>query len=205
MKEERALQQPADRSCYYLLYLFSLGLAAGILIVNFMYDAWITGGTLLDADMLAGLRNSVQDGGGLFGYVVRHRLFAVCMLGLLSTTVIGIPFLYGYIGYLGLSAGCVLSVAIIRYGIRGLLLAAAGVLPQGLVIVPAYAALFLWGIRVNRTLYSKNPYAEYYGKSRQFYLKKGLQFAGIAAVVIIGCLLESYVNPKLLRLALQLF
>lgn len=200
------MQQSPIKSCYYMIYLFTIGLFLGILIVNLGYDTWIRDGSLLGADMIARLKSSVPDGGGLFGYIMKHRLFTVCMLGILATTIIGLPAVCGYICYAGLSAGCLLSVAVIRYGIRGLLLMAAGILPQGILLVPAYMALFVWAVSVNRMLYSKNPYKEYYIKySRQVYIKKGLQIVGIAAVVIMGCLLESYVNPKLLQLILKIF
>lgn len=200
------MQQSPVKSCYYVIYLFTIGLFLGILIVNLGYDTWIKDGSLLGADMIVRLKNSVPDGNGLFGYIMKHRLFTVCMLGILATTIIGLPAVCGYICYAGLSAGCLLSVAVIRYGIRGLLLMAAGILPQGILLIPAYMALFVWAVSVNRMLYSKNPYKEYYIRySRQVYIKKGLQIMGIAAVVIIGCLLESYVNPKLLHLILKIF
>lgn len=183
-----------------------IGLFLGILIVNVGYDSWIKDGSLLGTEMIARLKNSIPDGSGLFSYIIKRRLFTVCMLGLLATTIIGLPVVCVYVCYIGVAAGCLLSVAVIRYGIRGLLLMAAGILPQGILLIPAYIALFLWVVSVNRMLYSKNPYKEYYIKySRQVYLKKGLQIAGIMAVVIIGCLLESYVNPKILHLILKIF
>ena len=200
------MQQSPLKNGYYIIYLFTIGLFLGILIVNLGYDTWITDGSLLGTDMISRLKNSAPDGGGLFGYIVRHRLFTVCMLGLLATTIIGLPVVCGYICYSGLAAGCLLSVAVIRYGIRGILLMAAGILPQGFLLIPAYTALFIWAVSVNRMLYSKNPYKEPYMRySKQTYIKKGMQMAGIMAVVIIGCLLESYVNPKMLHFILKIF
>lgn len=200
------MQQSPLKNGYYIIYLFTIGLFLGILIVNLGYDTWITDGSLLGTDMVSRLKSSTPDGRGLFGYIIRHRLFTVCMLGLLATTVIGLPVVCGYVCYSGLAAGCLLSVAVIRYGIRGLLLMAAGILPQGLLLIPAYTALFIWAVSVNRMLYSKNPYKEPYMRySKQTYIKKGIQIAGIMTVVIIGCLLESYVNPKMLHFILKIF
>lgn len=199
-------QQTAARNGYYVVYLFTIGLFLGILIVNVGYDTWIGDGSLLGADMIARLKNSVPDGSGLFGYVLKHRLFTVCMLGLLATTMIGLPAVCGYVCYMGLSAGCLLSVAVIRYGIRGLFLMAAGIFPQGLMLVPGYAAMFIWAVGVNRMLYFRGAGREpYTGYGRQAYLKKALQMAGIIVIVIIGCLLESYVNPKILQFVLKIF
>lgn len=205
-KRDSTVQQSSIKNGYYVLYLFTIGLFIGILIVNLGYDSWIRDGSLLGTDMIARLKNSVPDGNGLFVYVMKHRLFTVCMLGLLSTTIIGLPIVCGYICYAGLAAGCLLSVSVIRYGVRGLFLMAVGILPQGILLIPAYIALFVWAVGVNRMLYSNNPYKEHYLRySRQIYVQKGVQVVGIVVVVIIGCLLESYVNPKMLHFILKIF
>lgn len=200
------MQQSPLKNCYYMIYLFMIGLFIGILIVNIGYDVWIEEGSLLGTDMIIRLKNSTLDGSMLFSYILKHRLFMVCMLALLATTMIGLPVVCGYICYMGLAAGCLLSVSVIRYGIRGLLLMMAGIMPQGIMLIPAYAALFVWAVGVNKMLYSKSPYRECYTRySKQIYLKRGIQIIGIIAVVIIGCLLESYVNPKMLYFVLKIF
>ena len=200
------VQQTAPKNGYYVVYLFTIGLFLGILIVNTGYDTWIDNSSLLGTDMIVRLKNSIPDANGLFGYVLKHRLSVVCMLGLLATTMVGLPAVCGYICYMGLSAGCLLSVAVIRYGIRGLFLMIAGIFPQGLLLIPAYAALFLWAVGMNRMLYSRGTSREYYGGyGKRIYLKKGMQMAGIIGAVIAGCLLESYVNPGILQFVLKIF
>jgi uncharacterized membrane protein SpoIIM required for sporulation len=107
---------------------------------------------------------------------------------------------------MGLAAGCLLSVASARYGIKGLVLIAAGIFPQGILLIPGYVALFLWVYGVNRRLYARNTFQEDIDRySRQFYLKKGLQMLEILILFITGCLMESYVNPKILHLILKIF
>ena len=200
------VQQTAPKNGYYVVYLFTIGLFLGILIVNTGYDTWIDNNSLLGTDMIVRLKNSIPDANGLFGYVLKHRLFTVCILGLLATTMVGLPSVCGYICYMGLSAGCLLSVAVIRYGIRGLFLMAAGIFPQGLLLIPSYAALFIWSVSLNRMLYSRGISREYYsGYGKHTYLKKGMQMAGIIVAVIVGCLLESYVNPEIIQFVLKIY
>lgn len=194
------------KNCYYMLYLFMLGLFLGILVVNVGYDAWIENGTFLGTEMLEKLENSTLEGGSLFRYILKHRLSTLCMLSLLATTMFGIAVMCCYICYMGIAAGCLLSVAVVRYGIRGLIFMIAGIFPQGILLIPGYAALFLWAAGINRVLYAKGTYTDSLEKySRQFYLKKGMQILCIIIVVIMGCLLESYVNPGILHLALNIF
>lgn len=194
------------RNGYHMAYLFMIGLFIGILIVNLGHETWIGDGSLLGTEMMSRLKNSRPEGAGLVGYILRHRLFAVCILSLVSTTVIGMPVLCAYICYTGLAAGCLLSVAVVRYGIRGLLFMAAALFPQILLLAPAYVLLFLWAANVNSTLYTPRTQLEGYERfSRQFYMKKGVQMIGIILVSIMGCLLESYVNPKMVHLVLKIF
>lgn len=83
---------------------------------------------------------------------------------------------------------------------------AAVLFPQALLLVPAYILLFLWAADVNRTLYAPRTQLEGYERySSRFYLKKGAQLIGIMTVVIMGCLLESYVNPSVLHFVLKIF
>lgn len=191
---------------YHLAYLFLIGLFIGILIVNLRHEAWVANGSLFGAEMMGRLKHSRPEGARLLGYILRSRLSAVCLLALISTTVVGLPVLCGYICYTGLAAGCLLSVAVIRYGIRGLLFMAAAVFPQALLLIPAYAALFCWAFSLNRTLCApQSLLAGYERFSKGFYLKKCAQIVGIAALATLGCLMESYVNPSVLHFVLKIF
>lgn len=191
---------------YHMTYLFMIGFFMGILIVNLCHETWISNGDLLGTEMMSRLKSSRPDGESMVGYILRHRLSTVGILGLVSTTIVGMPALCIYICYTGLAAGCLLSVAVIRYGLRGLLFVAGALFPQGFFLIPAYIGLFLWAANVNQTLYARGTQLEGYERfSRHFYLKKCVQMAGIATVVIIGCLLESYVNPSILHFVLKIF
>ena len=194
------LGKPGGRNGYYLLYLFMMGLFLGILFVNFRHEIWVREDGLLCVAVLEQMRSSESDSTYLLGYVLRHRLLSVFFLGLLSSTAIGLPVICGYVCYLGASAGCLLSVAVIRYGIRGLFFVIAGIFPQAILLIPGYLLLFLWGMERGRVVEYDNIL---YGK--QYILKKGIKLIGILAVILAGCLLESYVNPSVLQFFLKIF
>lgn len=194
-----------NKSGYCLLYLFMTGLFLGILLVNIKYDIWMQEDGLLNVSMLRQLQGIELDGGYLLGYIMKHRVLTILIIGMLASTMIGLPIVCGYVCYLGISAGCILSIAVIRYGIRGLFFMAASVFPQALLLVPGYFLLFRWGIDCNRKLYGKNDGLEgRYLVGGQFILKKGIRLAGILIIVILGCILESYVNPKVVHFILKI-
>lgn len=194
-----------NKSSYYLLYLFMTGLFLGILLVNIKYDIWMKEDGLLNVTMLRQLQGSEINGGYLFGYIMKHRVLTILIIGMLASTMIGLPIVCGYVCYLGISAGCILSIAVIRYGIRGLFFMAASVFPQAFLLIPGYFLLFCWGIDCNRKLYGKSDGLEgRYLVGGQFIVKKGIRLAGILIIVILGCILESYVNPKVVHFILKI-
>ena len=196
------LGKPGNRNGYYLLYLFMIGLFLGILFVNFHHDVWVRDDGLLSVAMLEQMKSSEPDSAYLFGYILRHRFLTILFLIILSSTIIGFPIVCGYVCYLGASVGCFLSVAVFRYGIRGLFFVAAGFFPQIFLLVPGYLLLFMWGI--DRS--GGNEYEYEYGiYGRQLLLKKGIKLVGIIVIVLAGCLLESYVNPSILQFFLKNF
>ena len=194
------------RSSYYLMYLFMTGLFLGILFVNIRHDVWIKDDGLLNAVMIKQLQNSELDGNYLFGYIVKHRVFTILTVGLIASTIIGLPVICGYVCYLGVSAGCILSIAVVRYGIRGLLFMAASIFPQGFLLIPGYIFLFIWSMDCNRRLYGKyNIPEERYFVGKQFVLQKGIKLLGILILIIIGCVIESYVNPQIIHFVIKIF
>ena len=198
-------QQSFSGKCYYLIYLFLAGLFLGIVIVNIGHDTWITENGILNPDMLKQVGGSMPKESVLLSYVIRNRMLTVCMIVVFSITVAGIVVICGYTCYLGITTGCLISVAVIRYGIWGILLIVTSMIPQGLFLIPGYLMLFCWGIDCSRMVHQ---YGFYHGTNVssgiQLFLRKGGQLFLILLVVIIGCMIESYVNPKCLKFIINL-
>ncbi len=194
-----------NKGGYYLLYLFMTGLFLGIILVNIRHDVWMDEDGLLNTAMMKQLQSSELDGSYLFGYILKHRVSTILILCVLASTMIGLPIVCGYVCYLGASAGCILSIAVIRYGVRGLFFMAASVFPQALLLVPGYFLLFQWGMECNRSLYGKTDGFEgRYLIGKQFILKKVISLAGILFLIILGCMIESYVNPQIVHYILTI-
>lgn len=200
------LLKQTSKAGYYLLYLFMLGLFLGIVFVNIKHDVWIKDDGLLSGAMMKQLQSSEPDGSYLLGYIVKHRVSVILIVSLLASTIIGLPIVCAYVCYLGVSAGCMLSVAVIRYGVRGLFFMAAAIFPQGFLLVPAYFLLFIWSLDCNRSLYGRIDGLEgrhFVGK--QFILSRGIRLLGIILLVIMGCVVESYVNNQIVHFVLRFF
>lgn len=194
------------KRCYYMMYLFMAGVVLGIVLVNAGHGLWVTEDGLLNVEMLLRMKRSIPEAGGILPYVMKSRISVLGMLLILSTTMIGVAAVCGYVVYCGVCAGCLLSVAAIRYGLRGILFVAAGIFPQGILLMPGYMLLLCCALDCNRLLCG---HGERYGilaagMGAGFWMKKAVQIAVLLFFVLLGCVVESYVNPKLLHAILGL-
>lgn len=133
---------------------------------------------VLEESTLELMKYQVQECRSLFFYVLKERVFVIPIIFLASTTYLATAFCYGLVIWYGAGTGAVIGVAMLRYGVKGVCMVLASALPQYLLYVPA----MIVALRLSL------------GK-RQITKRFLLQGFLLEVVVIIGCALESYVNP----------
>ena len=184
--------------------LFIVGICGGILLANLVKSELLSGTELLGENALLPVRHAVIDSKSLFLRLLGQRLGEAILLTLLSTTFLGVAAVWFYAFRYGLSLGLLLTMFLSGYGVKGILLLVAGMLPQMLVYVPVWALLLALGERTCRRLYYLNGNEGLAGLKRMgvhLSAQAGLLLFALAA----GCWLEAYVNPYLLRLAVKFF
>ncbi len=184
--------------------LFIVGICGGILLANLVKSELLSGTELLGENALLQVRHAVIDSKSLFLRLLGQRLGEAILLTLLSTTFLGVAAVWFYAFRYGLSLGLLLTMFLSGYGVKGILLLVAGMLPQMLVYVPVWALLLTLGERTCRRLYYLNGNEGLAGLKRMgvhLSAQAGLLLFALAA----GCWLEAYVNPYLLRLAVKFF
>ncbi len=188
------------------LYLFLGGFLIGILSINIWRNTFFGEMDLLSAASLSRLKYLDINGNSFLAYILKERIGTLVILCLLATTYVGTVTIALYAAWMGMMAGIFLSVAAMRYGLRGIFLILAGVMPQYLLLVPAYIMLMNWCYQICTGLYYPHKvYEDGYGMKRQYYMKKIVQLFVIVMVVIIGSMIESYVNPILISRFLKIF
>lgn len=155
--------------------LFVTGYLAGIACVCFLQDTWLQQWNFFGLKLLQQAEHFQIDKTALFFLCIRKRLSAFFLLWLLSFSSVRWISTGGFFLFSGLAAGTVMEALAIRYGIRGLGFYLALILPQALCYVPAFFTI---------------------GRGRRKIFLP-------TVVVIIGILLESYVNPAILLWALR--
>jgi hypothetical protein len=188
------------------LYLFLGGFLLGVFMINIWRGLFLKDMELLNAASLSRLRYLEVDGGSFFLYVLKERMGMVILMCLLATTYVGTYAVSIFALWAGTMAGVFLSVASIRYGMKGIALVLAGILPQYLLLVPACIMLMNWCYKICTALYHPEKSLDIrYGTKKQYLMQKAVQLLVIIGVVIVGSAVESYVNPVLLSGFLKMF
>ncbi|MDE6517735.1 MAG: stage II sporulation protein M [Acetatifactor sp.] len=186
------------------LILFIIGICGGILLANLVKSELLSGTELLGENALLQVRYAVIDSKSLFLHLLGQRLGEAILLILLSTTFLGVAIVWFYAFRYGLYLGLLLTTLLAGHGIRGILLLAAGLLPQILVYVPVWILLLALAERTCRRLYYLNGNEGLAGLKR-IGIHLSAQSGLILFVLGVGCWLEAYVNPYLLRLVVRIF
>lgn len=186
-----------------LLPVFCIGLLAGIFIMNMGKSILLEDTGLFDEYTLYRMKYMTVDSSALFCYVFRKRIIMLLFMVILSTTYLGYVVCRAATAWCGMSLGIFLAVLSVRYGIKGLILAAVSIFPQYLFYVPAVVMMLEWCESLYRAIYSRGLSVD--GGDRKFLMKKLGRLGVIAALVILGCLAEGYVNPGLLTGYLKVF
>ncbi len=138
-------------------------------------------------------------------YVLRKRLSFILLLFILCMSGKGKYFLLGIVGVVGGFAGYYITEFIFAKGILGSLLFICSIFPHYLCYAYAYYRLLLFVLNyqspkqiINQVSQKQVPFIE---RNERDLIKKLLPIA----VVIIGILLECYVNPFFLKIFLKIF
>lgn len=186
-----------------LLPVFCAGMLAGIFILNIGKSTFVDSTGLFDEYILSGMKYMTVDGSALFYYVLRKRLLLLLIMAVLATTYLGYAVCIGAAAWCGMATGTYLSALALRYGIKGLVLAAVGVFPQYLLYVPAVVLMLGWCESLYRAIYSRGAGVD--TADKVFWMKKLGRLGVIGTIAALGCLLEGYVNPRLLIGYLKIF
>lgn len=184
--------------------IFLAGLLFGTIMMNYGKKMLLENTGLLDEYSLYHMKYMTVDNNAFFLYVLRERLTDVIVLAVMATTYLGVAMVAFKILWYGIAAGMFLSAAVIRYGMKGILLVLTGVFPQYILYVPAIAMLMIWCERTCRTIYFKE------GGNRQDGIKgiitgKIIQVLVVIGITLVGCFLESFVNPIIFSNLLKIF
>lgn len=188
------------------LYLFLGSFLLGILIMNMGNEILLGDAGIFNTASMNRLKYIEINEGKFFAYVLRQRLGGCIVLLILSTTTLGLVSAYGVVLWQGMMTGMLMTAAVIRYGIKGLLLILGGMFPHQCLLIPGGVMMLGWCLE---NYYWFHRYGKgtipYFRSRRQQLFHQGILLLWILLVMLIGCVLESYVNPILISDLIKVF
>lgn len=188
MKCMNFARKDLNREEISILPVFIASAAVACILIMIQGSDLLLRTDVLDEGTLKLMNYQKQDCKSLFVYVLKERWGIIPLLFVISTTHLALYAVYGMLVWYGTACGALLGVAVLRYGFGGILLIMVSGLPQYLLYVPAVVAALRLSMR------QRVP-------DKKFIL----QMLILEMVVIIGCILESYVNLMLVEKFLKIF
>ena len=171
-------------------YIFAVGLAVGILIMIFGRSSLPGDTGLWGTAVIEQIAAASAAGGALFVYLFIRRGGRFLLQSLAATTYLGIAAAVVAALWYGLAGGIFIMSAVLSYGMKGIMLVLGGTLPQYLIYAPMEYGLLRWSETTCRAIYkTKTPVLA----------ERVLKWLMLLAALIAGCVLESFVNPPLIR------
>lgn len=186
-----------------LMPLFLTGFAAGVIMINMGKSILLDETGLFAEEALYRMKYMSVDSNALFCFVLRKRLMFFGTVAVLATTYLGMAACMTAVLWCGMSAGAFLTALMMRYGLKGLVLVIVSAFPQFFFYFPAFLLLMSW----SGSLYQAICYRKLDGERREEISATRVlgKLAGIILLMLLGCMMEGYVNPGLFIAYLKIF
>lgn len=184
-----------------LLAAFWVGFFLGILFINLWGDTYFRETSVLGRDTLIRISEASLDTRSFFFYLLKMREQALLLIWLLGYTIVGTVSVLILLGWFGFSAGVLLTTAVLKLRLTGILMFFLLIFPQICFYVPAVRMLCdgIWE-RGKGRIKNRKTFQEW-GSEKEYIFLLFLS----AACVMAGAALESFVNPPLIRWAIKYF
>ena len=190
----------ADKPLYCIvLASFLLGGILAAVFVFTMPDLSCEELLLYMNDFFQNMGDKGADALAVFHIGLLQNLQNVCLLFLFSVMVIGAPFVAGFAAVHGFMHCFTLFFMFRIYGAKAVLFAALGMLPHYLLLVPCYLVLCVTCLAFSLSLSKEKMIL-----TRKLPLFLG-KLAGFYAITVLSVLMQSYVEPLLIRAIAGLF
>lgn len=182
-----------------------LAFIIGIFLANFMGREKTAGAGILNDYFVEKFKYAGINRENLFFYILGERMPIVILLLILSFSSFGIIIGMLNLGWFGFSVGFMLSAAVAKYGMRGILLVTGGMFPQYILYVIVYLGYCSLSVFLGRGLHNVIPTGSISREQMRIYGMGFLIGAALLLVFVTGIFLESYLNPILLKQILKFF
>lgn len=184
------------RTYFILIIIFLLGLIIGLIVVNNSLEEQETEITNYINTFITELKNgSKLDYFKLLKSSFGNNLFLVIILWFMSLAVIGIPAVYGMVGYKGFCMGYTISSVVMTLGTgKGIVFVLSSMLVHNIILIPCMLAVAVSGINLYKSIIKDRK-----KENIKIEIIRHTLFCLIMLVIMaVGSLIETYISSNLL-------
>ena len=184
------------RTYFILIIIFLLGLIIGLIVVNNSSEEQETEITNYINTFITELKNgSKLDYFKLLKSSFGNNLFLVIILWFMSLVVIGIPAVYGMVGYKGFCMGYTISSVVMTLGTgKGIAFVLSSMLIHNIILIPCMLAVAVSGINLYKSIMKDRR-----KENIKLEIIRHTVFCLIMLVIMaVGSLIETYISSTLL-------
>lgn len=184
------------KTYFILIIIFLLGLIIGLIVVNNSSPEQENEITSYINNFVTELKDgSKLDYFKLLKSSFTNNLFLVIILWFMSSTVIGIPIVYGIIGYKGFCMGYTISSVVLSIGTgKGIAFVLSSMLIHNIILIPCMLAVATSGINLYKSIIKDRR-----KENIKIEIIRHTVFCLIMlAIMAVGSLVETYISSNLL-------
>ncbi|TCK97967.1 stage II sporulation protein M [Natranaerovirga hydrolytica] len=199
-KKIEKLNVSVNRNITFLM-LFIIGIVIGSLFANYLDPNQRNELSFINNHFISEYNYWALNYIELFKHILLSRLKIIMYIWFFGLTFFGIPLIIVFILYFGISFGFVISLGTLMYEGKGLLLNIFYFLPHYMVYVPVFLFLIHKSFELCAILYFKKLalIKSYRVNQKQLFIEYMLVLLVCILLVVIGTLLETFVNPHMVR------
>lgn len=183
--------------------ILAIGFLMGLLFAKVFKGFYWNQIDILDTDYFTRIKNTTIDYSVLLQYVMWKNFRIFILFWVLSVTALGLPYMTLSIWYGGFQTGFFMTVILMRYNIKGLLLIFGYTFPHYIIYIPLALLCLRSGYWLCRSMYYDAKMSKR-GKAERI-IKQMVLIIALGVVLFFGGLLETYPGSIILKKILQLF
>ncbi len=180
-----------------------IGILMGVLFAKLFRGLYWSQIDILNKDYFETIKNTTIDHSVLLQYVMWKNFRIFVLFWIFSATAFGIAYIAASICYGGFQIGFFVSVILMKYHLKGLLLIVGYTFPHSLIYIPLALLCLRSGYWMCHSMYYDSKLSKR-GKVERI-AKQLILIIILGAVLMIGGLLETYPGSFLLKKILQVF
>lgn len=185
------------------VFLLIFGVFLGILCANVFKDNYFGQIKDYETDVFSKITANDINYSGLFRYILGKNFNGFIVFWLLSTTILGIPYMALKITSFGFFTGFFISAITMEFGMKGMLLVVVYVFPHGLLYLPIALISLYKGFELCKTIYHDNR--SHIAGVAKLLKSYAVIILILAVALLIASFLEAYPGAFLLKKTLGLF